>query len=48
MEAWNANGRFVGSDGTPINLAQTEGHARLVLTKIKKYDRPIDITDVQL
>jgi hypothetical protein len=33
-------GRFIGSDGNAINLAQTEGHARLVLTKIKKYDAP--------
>lgn len=47
-EEWAANGRFIGSDGKPINLAQTEGHARLTLTKIKKYDAPIDITDLQL
>jgi len=39
-------GRFIGSDGKPINLAQTKGHARLELTKIKKYDAPIDITNI--
>jgi len=47
VDAYAELGRYIGSDGKPINLAQVEGgHARLVLTKIKKYDRPIDITDV--
>jgi hypothetical protein len=42
--------RYIGSDGKPINLAQTTGHLKLDLTKVKKYSepRPIDGMDVQL
>jgi hypothetical protein len=40
-------GSYLGSDGQPIDLAQT-GHATLELTRIKKYNRPVDITDLQL
>lgn len=42
--------RYIGSDGKPINLAQTEGHLKLDLTRIKKYSepRPIDGLHVQL
>jgi len=29
--------RFIGSNGQPIILAETEGHARLELTKVPKY-----------
>jgi hypothetical protein len=31
-------GRFIDSRGNPVNLAQTEGHARLVLQRVNKYD----------
>ena len=36
--------RYVGSDGKYINLAQTEGHLRLELSKVKKFagSKPID------
>ena len=36
--------RYIGSDGKPINLAQTEGHLKLDLTRIRKTaePRPID------
>ena len=42
--------RYIGSDGKPINLAQTSGHMKLDLTRVKKYSepRPIDGMDVQL
>ena len=29
--------RFMGADGKPIILAETEGHARIELTKVPKY-----------
>lgn len=41
-------GRFINSKGEPINLAQEKGHARLELTRIKKYEHPVDITDLQM
>jgi len=41
-------GRFINSKGEPINLAQEGGHARLVLTKIRKTVEPVDITDLQM
>ena len=40
--------RYIGSDGLAINLAQTVGHARLNLNRIKKYSQPqpIETMDV--
>ena len=32
--------RYIGSDGKPINLAQTSGHMKLDLTRIKKFAEP--------
>ena len=42
--------RYIGSDGKPINLAQTTGHLKLDLTKVKKFaePQPIEALDVQL
>lgn len=42
--------RYIGSDGKPINLAQTEGHLKLDLTKVRKYQepQPIDGMNIQL
>jgi hypothetical protein len=42
--------RYIGTDGKPINLAQTEGHLKLDLTRIRKTaePRPIDGIAVQL
>lgn len=42
--------RYIGSDGKPINLAQTTGHMKLDLTRVKKYSeaRPIEANDIQL
>ena len=40
--------RYIGSNGQPINLAETTGHARLELTKIRKTSEPVDIEQVQL
>ena len=36
-DAYSEMGRFINSKGDAINLAQEAGHARLVLTKVKKY-----------
>ena len=33
-------GRFINSKGEAINLAQETGHARLVLTKVRKFQEP--------
>ena len=41
-------GRFVNSKGQAINLAQTSGHARLVLTQVKKYNEPKEMTYLEL
>lgn len=35
--------RYIDTDGNPINLAQTSGHLKLDLTKVKKFDEPIPI-----
>lgn len=40
--------RYIGANGEPINLAETTGHARLELTKIRKYNQPIDISNIQM
>lgn len=32
--------RYIGSDGKPINLAQTAGHMKLDLTRVKKFSEP--------
>ena len=42
--------RYIGSNGEPINLAQTEGHLKLDLTRVRKTvdPRPIEGMNVQL
>lgn len=40
--------RYIGGNGQPINLAQTTGHARLELTKIRKYNKPVDVSNLQV
>lgn len=40
--------RYFKSNGEPINLAQTTGHLRLELTKIKKTKEPVPIDDALL
>lgn len=43
--------RYIGSDGKPINLAQTTGHFRVELTKIRKYKnggRPSDVQNISV
>jgi hypothetical protein len=40
--------RYVGSDGNPIILAQSSGHLRLGLTKIKKFGSPQPIDNAEL
>ena len=37
QQAMTEETRYIGSDGKPINLAQTEGHLKLDLQKVKKY-----------
>ena len=40
--------RYVGSDGSFINLAQTEGHLRLELAKVRKFAEPKPIDNAEL
>ena len=42
--------RYVGADGKPISLAQTEGHLKLDLSRVRKHaePRPIDGATIQL
>lgn len=32
--------RYIGSNGQPINLAQTSGHMKLDLTRVRKFSEP--------
>jgi len=47
VEALTEETRYVGADGNFINLAQTEGHARLKLTQVNKYNKPEDSNLIQ-
>ena len=40
--------RYIGGDGKPINLAQTSGHYRVQLTKVRNNNKLEDESDVQL
>lgn len=40
--------RYIGSNGQPINLAQTEGHLKLELTKVRKFNEPRPIDGVNV
>lgn len=40
--------RYIGGDGKPINLAQTSGHFRLQLTKVRKFNNITDESNLQL
>jgi hypothetical protein len=45
----NENNRYIGgSDGQPINLAQTTGHFKLQLTKVRKFSKLADESNLQL
>jgi hypothetical protein len=48
IDAYAEANRFIGADGRPIMLAQTEGHARIVMERIQKYDtpQPLDIINL--
>ena len=48
-EAYTEATRYIGADGHPISLAQTEGHARMTLTRVQKYEtpQPLDILNLQ-
>ena len=48
VDALSEATRYVNSNGEFINLAETEGHARLVLTQVRKYDKPMDAENVEL
>ena len=50
VDAYSEAERYIGSDGKPIILSQTSGHARIVLSKTKKYDQPqpIEVMNLQL
>lgn len=47
-EELNESNRYIGGDGKPINLAQTTGHFKLQLTKVRKFSHIPDETNVQL
>lgn len=48
-EELNESNRYIGgSDGQPINLAQTTGHFSLRLTKVRKFSHLTDESNVQL
>lgn len=48
-EELNESNRYIGgSDGQPINLAQTTGHFSLKLTKVRKFSNLSDESNVQL
>jgi hypothetical protein len=46
-EELNESNRYIGGDDKPINLAQTTGHFRLQLTKVRKFSLADD-SNVQL
>ena len=47
-EAYTEATRYIGADGHPISLAD-EGHARMTLTRVQKYEtpQPLDILNLQ-
>lgn len=46
-EELNESNRYIGGDDKPINLAETTGHFKLQLTKVRKFSIT-DETNVQL
>jgi hypothetical protein len=44
----NEGNRYITSNGEAINLAQTQGHLRLELTKIRKHINPVPIDGANL
>jgi hypothetical protein len=44
-----ATNRYIGADGKPIILAETEGHARVPLERVQKYQspQPLDIINLE-
>jgi len=50
VDASSETNRFINSKGEAIILSQTEGHARIVMTKQRKFaePQPIDVANVQL
>jgi predicted transcriptional regulator len=49
-DAYSEANRFINSKGEAIILSQTEGHARIVMSKTRKYSepQPLDVANVQL
>jgi hypothetical protein len=43
-EELNESNRYIGANDKPINLAETTGHFRLTLTKVRKFSNPSDET----
>lgn len=48
VQAVDLEQRYFKSDGKPINLAQSTGHLRLELKKIKKTTEPVPIDNALL
>ena len=47
-EELNEANRYFGGDDKPINLAETTGHFKLTLTKVRKFSNITDETNLQL
>jgi len=47
-EELNESNRYIGGDDKPINLAETTGHFKLKLTKVRKFSNIIDENNIQL
>ena len=49
VDAYAEANRYIGADGNPIMLAQTEGHARIVMERIEKYSspQPLEVLNLQ-
>ena len=47
-EELNESNRYIGGDDKPINLAETTGHFKLQLTKVRKFSNITDESNIQL
>jgi hypothetical protein len=50
VDAYAEANRYIGANGSPIMLAQTEGHARIVMERIEKYSspQPLEVLNLQM
>ena len=50
VDAYAEANRYIGANGSPIMLAETEGHARIVMERIEKYSsqQPLEVLNLQM